>query len=36
VPPPGVVREDQPLSGVNLPSSAARMTRGREEWVVLD
>jgi hypothetical protein len=36
VPPPGAVREEAPLSGVNLPSSAARMTRGREEWVVLD
>jgi hypothetical protein len=36
VPPPGTTREEAPLSGVNLPSSAARMTRGREEWVVLD
>jgi hypothetical protein len=31
------VRRDQMVPiGVNLPSSVARKTRGREEWVELD
>jgi hypothetical protein len=35
--PNGPTRRDPVIpEGVNLPSSAARMTRGREEWVVLD